>query len=94
MAVRNAASVLPEPGRRGDERVAAGGDRLPAAQLRGGRLADFGREPLTNDRMKTSEGHGSWGATVPENPYFTADRPLVGPLALCYGFDVRRFTSS
>ena len=49
---------LARAGGRGDQRVPAGGDRVPAAQLRGGRLADFGREPLTDDGMETSEGHG------------------------------------
>ena len=43
--------------RRGDERVPAGGNRLPAALLRRRRLTDFSREPVTDDGVETSEGH-------------------------------------
>ncbi len=43
----------------GDERVPAGGDRLPPAQ-RGGRFSDVSREPLADDRMETSEVYEYW----------------------------------
>ena len=51
---------LARAGGRGDQRVPAGGDRVPAAQLRGRRLADFGREPLTDDGMERSKSHDCW----------------------------------
>ena len=60
MAVRNAASVLPEPVGAAISVCRPAAIDVPAAQLRGRRLADFGREPLTDDGMETSESHDCW----------------------------------
>ncbi len=45
-------------GRRGDQRVTALPDGVPAALLRGGRLTERAMEPFRDERMKTCEGHG------------------------------------
>ena len=46
-------------GRRGDERVTPGADRLPAPTLCGHQLSERVAEPLLDERVKSGERHGS-----------------------------------
>ena len=58
IAQRNAASVLPEPGRGDDQRVVAIGDRRPRLGLSRGRLSEGAGEPLAGQRAEPGEGIG------------------------------------
>ena len=65
-------------GRRGDERVPPCRDRLPRAQLRRGRVADFGREPLLDDRVKSRESHDDLRIGGTEKPHYRTPQAADG----------------